>query len=334
MTNEECGLLVLLRWSVEELAGEAEAAARWINERYFYKGAEVRARLLLGELSHLVTAAGSPRSFAASLPGVGPRPQGLTPEAAYLAYRMAKMGLYVEAIFHSGRRDPQEQVERLLLVMGVALGLPRVKDALVYAGRTHPHQIIRHLTGNGPGWLARALQEVLEERLRSIRDLPWASALRGVFEYLTLGTAAQAAIAYCNDLLFTRQDLQMLETSSADQAAATLALLAEVARADEALRPQEEALVAAVRDLLPAVDEQALELARRRLEGESLADIFPYAEEQKGLLETMLAVACADGVLDPREEDLVRRVAARFELNSEATEQMLEKARSRLAAVR
>lgn len=118
----------------------------------------------------------------------------------------------------------------------------------------------------------------------------------------------------------TGRDAPAVSSSTDELSLAVAALLIEAARMDNTFAAAErstiESLVAKRFDL-PAADAHALVEAADRAVGHS-TQFFPFtsqiarrmsAEERAQVIEMLWSVAYADGVLDPHEDMLVRRIA-------------------------
>jgi uncharacterized tellurite resistance protein B-like protein len=101
---------------------------------------------------------------------------------------------------------------------------------------------------------------------------------------------------------------------------ATAALMMEISRADEDVSPEERARVhQLIRDtfeLTEAETAELVELAEEEAEGAvslyqftTLVNDHFAPEEKESVVELLWRVAYADGVLDPYEEHLIRRIA-------------------------
>ncbi|HXE71209.1 MAG TPA: TerB family tellurite resistance protein [Candidatus Nitrosotenuis sp.] len=171
--------------------------------------------------------------------------------------------------------------------------------------------------------LAQVLQKMLLERLERSPS----PGVRGALGFLLLAAASEAAWGWCNDQVLTLRELEAMERAVGRRVAALLGLVQEVARADEVPSSEEGEILYAVRGFAPGLSADELRQAIARLPGEEVPEIFPYAEERQGVLACMLAVACADGHLDPREEALVQTVGSRLQIPPERVASLLEEAR-------
>lgn len=303
------GLLPYLAWCVQAFAPEAESAARWADQFLAFPDRLERARRMIGDLSARVSASGTPRAFVEEFPGVRGR---LQVETAYLVFRMVKIHLYVAAAQGIPLADLRLLEDQSLLLMGTELGLPPFEGAL--ADRGGASDVLGRHFRRGREEAADLLQDAFESRVRRLAELPYAGALRGALEFLTFASAADLANAYYDDMALRPEEVAVLSLRSAERAVSVLGLLKLTARADGAVSRQEEGLLEALRQVVPAVDAQALTRALGSLSLARLPEVLEYAEERHGLLHCMLAMASADARLDPVEERLCREVADLLEI--------------------
>jgi len=314
----EPGLLPLLNWCVEALAPEAEAAGRWADCYLAVPDRARRARRMLGELSERIVASGSPRDFANELPGVR---EGLPLEAAYLVFRMVKTNLYVAAAHGVSLVDPAALEDQNLLLLGAELGLPTFTATLT--GKGPAGDLLRRHFPRARGEASALVQAELVRRVTCLEGQAYAGALRGTLEFLTVASAADFANAYYDDMLLSLPELVDLNRAAARRAVAVMGLVKLVARADDALAAEEEALLSALRNLVPEQDPSVRQEAMATMSAARLPEVLTMAEERQGLLACMVAMAGADGVLSPEEEQLCRDAAGLLEISNVDIERAL-----------
>ncbi len=315
-------LLHLLDHIVRTLAPEAEAAGRWADCYLAEPRRRERARRMLGELSERIVASGSPRDFVAELPGVG---AGLPPEAAYLVFRMVKTNLYVAAAYGSPLTDPVALRDQNLLLLGASWGLESFLAALSERGPAGT-VLRRHLSLEDA---AARLETELARRVAPVAGTDPAASLRGTLEFLAVASAADVANAYYDDGLVSPQEMADLVRSAARRTVSVLGLVKLVAGADDSTTPEELALLADLRRLLPGPDPTARHEALATLSAQQLPAVLSLAEERQGLLACMVAMAAADGMLQPAEEGLCRDVARLLEISEVDTDRILAGWRTR-----
>lgn len=305
----ETGLLPFLDWCVEACAPEAAAAARWADQFMALPDRRERGRRMLAEISERVVASGSPRDFVEDLPGV----RGVLPvEAAYLIYRMVKTHLYVAAARGLPLVDVQGLKDQNLLLAGAELGLPPFASALSERGPAAA--ILQRRFPRGRSEAAEIVQIELLRRVAALEGRPFSDALRSALEFLTLASAADFADAYYEGMVVHPQQLANLAGAAARRTVAVTGLVKLVAWADGILSVEEEAMLAAVRQVVPSQPQEVLREAIASMSPEQLPQVLPFAEERQGVLQCMLAMALTDGRLDSAQEELCRDVAALLEL--------------------
>lgn len=303
------GLLPYLAWCVQAFAPEAESAARWADQFLAFPDRHERARRMIGDLSARVSASGTPRAFVEEFPGVR---GGLQVETAYMVFRMVKIHMYVAAAHGIPLVDLPLLEDQSLLLMGAELGLAPFESAV--SDRGGASDVLRRRFPGSRAEAAALLQDGFESRVGRLAQLPFAGALRGALEFLTFASATDLANAYYDDMVLRPEEVTALSLHSAERAVSVLGLLKLTARADGAVSRQEEGLLEALRQVVPAVDPQALQRALGSLSLERLPQVLTFAEERQGLLQCMLAMASADARLDPVEERLCRDVADLLEI--------------------
>ncbi len=314
----ESSLILLLTWCVATLAPEAEAAGRWADCYMAVPDRKQRARRMLGELSERVVASGSPRDFVEELPGFQ---EGLPLEAAYLVFRMVKTNLYVAAAHGLPLVDLPALEDQNLLLLGAELDMPAFVAALT--GKGPARDMLRRHFPQGRSEASALLQAELVRRVSSLEGQPYAGALRGALEFLTVASAADFANAYYDDMLVSLQELADLSRAAARRAVSVIGLAKLVARADDAMATEEEALMAALRHLVPAQDPAARQQALATMSAEQLPGLLTLAEERHGLMTCMVAMAGADGMITREEEQLCRDVARLLEISEVEIERLL-----------
>ena len=303
------GLYPLLQWCIESFAPEAESAARWADNFMAVPDRKERGRRMVAELSARVAGSGTPRDFVLELPGVrGKLPVG----AAYLAFRIVKIHLYVAGAHAMPLVDFPGLADQSLLLMGAELGLPWFASAL--SERVPASALLRRRFPKGHVGAAEFLQEDLVRRVTHLQDHPHSHALQGAMEFLTLASAADFANAYYDDMSVSPRELEELNLNAARRAVALTGLVKLVARADGIMTSEEEEVLAALREVIPPQDAASYQQALAGMSPEQLPQILRLAEERQGLLRCMIAVASADGHLSPAEEALCRDVAGILEI--------------------
>jgi uncharacterized tellurite resistance protein B-like protein len=145
--------------------------------------------------------------------------------------------------------------------------------------------------------------------------------------------------------LLSGREAPALDKGADEFELAVAALLIEAARMDESFAEAERAtierLLAARFGLQPDAVRALVEEADRLVRDS--AQLFPFTrqvckrmrpEERVGILEMMWEVAYADGVLDPHEDMLLRRVAGLIHVTDKERAAARRRAVERLAAAR
>lgn len=314
------GLLSYLTWCVEHLLSEAESAARWADQFMAVPDRHERARRMLGDLSARVVGGGAPREFVRDLPPeAGAR--DLSESTAYVVHRSVKTHLYVAGAHGMPLKDPGILLDQGLLLLGAEHGLA---DFLAALGEPKPApEVLRRRFPGGRDEAAARLIAALEATDSRVQAIPFPGARAGAFEFLTLSYAADLANAYYDDMVVDAREVRELMRAAAERAVSVFGLLKLTARADGLVTDDEEALLSAVRRVVPAVEEEVLQEALRAMSVERLPVVLRYAEERFGLVHCMLAMACADHKLHPAEIQLCREVAALLEVPMEDVERAL-----------
>lgn len=305
----DTGLLPFLSWCVENLAPEAESAARWADHYMAVPDRRERARRMVGDLSSRVVASGTPRDFVEELPGVRGH---LGVEGGYLVFRAVKTHLYVAAAQGIPLVDRTMLEDQSLLLLGAEFGLPAFVAAL--AEKRPAPKVLRHHFPRGREEAAELLGTELARRVAHVERQSFAGTLRGALEFLTLAAASDFANAYYDDGKVSPEEFAELRRAGARRAVAVTGLLKLMARADGVITVEEEAVLEAIRHLLPEQDAGLFREVMNAMSPGQLPEVLPFAEERQGLLRCMVTMASADRRVDPAEEALCRNVAELLEI--------------------
>jgi len=311
-------LYELLTWAVRESRVDVES---WVRDARLKGGATGRDELasqIVNQQAKLAARAPVTPAAVGAMPGLRTAIRdGLFPiDVGLLFYRMIKSILY-QAAAYEVRLDDPELPDRVLLVIGVALGDQRTRGALVGEGVQPPGKIRARVVKGGAEAYAAMLGQTLAERFRNhptVSALPLVGrSFFGAQNFIYISAATLAGRYIFNDAVLSVEEINALDARVLELSRAVLAMMLWVARGDGAFDPTEQNTIMQLEEslMMPGMSYDALE--------ENLPDVpdwnrirqmFKTDDEKAGLLENILMVVWADGQKQEQEDRMCRRIAA------------------------
>ncbi len=310
-------LMELLEWCVQHGREDAENWVQWTQGRSQSKDRDEVAQRVVFQQAKLAAHAAVTPAAVSSIPGVRTAISAgkITVEVGFLVYRAVKSILYQAAVYGHDLKG-RDLPDRILLVLGVAFGEEKTREALVNAGRVSPNKVLAQIAGSSEAYAA-LLAEKISARFAG-RGLVSELALGGRFyfgaqNFMFISAATLAGRYVFNDLVLTKDELKELDQKMLEKSRTMLGLMVWMANADGKFEGTEKEMIERVVGALvmPGIhrDDMHQEISAKP-DWDRVRKVFNTEDEKAGLIENILMVVWADGEKQPEEDRLCRRLSA------------------------
>lgn len=307
-------LLDLVSWCVKEGREDVENWVQYSTGPGRGLSTDQLALHVVSQQAKLAARAPVTPAAVGSLPGVRSAisQKLITADIGFLIYRMCKSVLYQAAVY--GRQlDAPDLPERILMVLGVAFGDPRTREALV--GRV-PGKAFAKVARNAAEYGDR-LGEAVVKRFHNRGEMTAMPLVGrpffGAQNFIFISAAAMAGRFIFNDGELSREELHDLDARVLELGRAVLALMLWVARGDGQFDGTEQETIMMLEEslVMPGASYEDLEANLPETpDWERIRKQFRTEDEKAGLIENILMVVWADGEKQPQEDRMCRRLAA------------------------
>lgn len=315
---EDNWLYDLVEWCVRE---GREDAQNWIT----YTQGSARnlsrddlATRVVHQQAQLAARAPVTPAAVGSLPGIrtAVNRRLISADVGFLLYRMIKSIMY-QAAAYGQRFDKDGLPERVLLILGVALGDDRTRTTLVAEGNKPPAKLLERIVRGGAKPYAQHLGEIICHRFHgkgSLSSIPIVGRpYFGAQNFIFISAAALAGRYVFNDCALSKKELDELDARVLDLSRAVLSLMVWMAKGDGSLDRSEADTIMMLEEslLMPGISYEELEKDLPETpDWDRIRRQFQTEDEKAGLLENILMVVWADGEKQPSEDRMCRRLAA------------------------
>lgn len=307
----------LVTWCVEHGREDVENWVAWARSHGAGSVDHVAQRVVSQQAEFAARAPITPAAVA-SIPGIRQAVDQhvITLDVGFMVYRMVKTVMYQAAVY--GHDSESDVGDRILLVLGVALGHEKTRQCLLDGGSKAPGKILNAIVGYGGGIAyADTLGTLISQRFRGrggLADIPIVGRpFFGAQNFIFISAAALAGRYVFNDLVLTIYELNDLDRQMRDWSRSMIGLMMWMARADGGVDHGETDIIRGLEKslVLPGIHPEDLEKEMQSApDWEKIRRQFKTEDERAGLLENLLMVVWADGVKTEEEDRLCRRVAA------------------------
>lgn len=307
----------LVSWCIHEGRKDADNWVEWSQAQGSLSRDELAQRVVYQQSKLAAHAAVTPGAIG-SIPGVRTAIAAgqVSTEVGFVMYRMVKSILYQAAVY--GHDEERDVIDRVLLILGVALGHEMTRQALVEGGRRAPAKTIAGIVGRGgaqeyAALLAAEIAVRFAQRGELNRVPIVGRPFMGAQNFMFISAASLAGRYVFNDLALTREELADLDRRMKEWSRTVLALMMWMARADGSVEGTESQTIQELERslVMPGIGPDELEREMQTApDWDRIRRQFKTEDERAGLLENLLSVVWADGNKTPQEDRLCRRVAA------------------------
>lgn len=321
----QCGRVEVDKW-IQDAQRNKDTPREILATRVVYQQAQLAVH------SHITPAA------VGGIPGVRSalNAGAINLEIGFLIYRMVKSIFYQAAVYDWDQDD--ELVERILLILGIAVGHAETRGTLVGRGHTSVHRLINEIVDDGDALTYSAMigQQIAQRfgGRGSLADMPVVGRpFFGAQNFMFVSAASLAGRYMFNDMRLSQSELDDLDRRMREWASTVLSLMVWMAQADGRIGRAEASIIQHLerRLVMPGMESQDVrEELQIPPDWDRIRRQFRTQEERAGLLENILMVVWADGQKTAEEDRLCRRVAAELMCDrivddiEDAVRQMLE----------